>query len=135
LCEHECIAIRMQDGSPSVWVFELLRGGRGRSIRIAARGGLVVAQQYDAVRDAALMGLGITVVFSHAVLKDLRSGDLRALLPNWRIFSDAIEDNTLYLSYAQDRYQTFAARRLIEFLRPRLLSAKSPSILRQHFAV
>src|SRR5208282_2968844 len=24
LCEHECIAIRMQDGSPSVWVFELL---------------------------------------------------------------------------------------------------------------
>jgi DNA-binding transcriptional LysR family regulator len=126
LRQHTCISVRTQDGRPSEWLFEpLAKGPRKHRIRIEPRGSLIVAEQYDAVVDAALAGMGVTVMFFHAMFKQLKSGELRLLLPNWRVLADAVEDNSLYLSYPQDRYQTFAARRLIEFLMPRLSLANS----------
>ena len=79
----------------------------------------MISEQYDAVINAALCGLGVTVVFAHSVLRYLESGELKVLLPDWHPYGGTVESNNVYLRHPHAKYLSYNTRLLIEFLTER----------------
>lgn len=122
LRRHECITVRLTSGQNAAWEFRRLAptGRRGTTKmerdHYQPKGRLIVVGQYDAVLDAALAGLGPTVVFAHSVLRYLRSGELKVLLPDYRIKGGGTENTQIYLCYPHREYLPFNVRVLVEYL-------------------
>jgi len=135
LPQHDCITLRNQAGGVAHWRFvPARRRAPAQPVVISPCGPLMVAEQYDAVVDAAVAGLGITVAFAHSVAGLLERGELHCLLPRWQVMADGAEDNTLHLSHAQSRHVAFAARQLAEYLQPRLQAAQRPPFDARRYA-
>lgn len=123
LSGHEAVSVRQNSGQAAMWEFRRVDGRSrkpksGLSDRFlhepAAR--LLVAEQYDAVINGALLGMGITVVFAHTVLRYLRDGELKVLLPDFDVRGVGAENNRVYLRYPHREYLPFSVRLLVEFL-------------------
>jgi DNA-binding transcriptional LysR family regulator len=119
LAAHDAVSVRQNSGQPAVWEFKARAARRGRGAEVyrhepAAR--LLVAEQYDAVVNGALLGMGITVVFAHTVLRHLRAGDLRVLLPEYEVRGTGVEGNRIQLRYPHRRHLPFSVRLLVDFL-------------------
>ena len=123
LAEHECIATHSSAVSAAKWEFKRRHGRSGRAATavVQPRGRVTIADQYDTVLDAALCGLGITLVFAHSAIRYLESGQLKSLLPDWRPYSSetAIETNRVQLWYPNRNYVPYNVRVLIDFLTAR----------------
>lgn len=83
---------------------------------------------------AALSGVGIAFLSTNVALRYLRSGELKLVLPDYRITGD----NDIYMQYPNRAYVAPKTRALIDFLLERLSSNPDldcdPAILRQYAA-
>ena len=102
LVGHNCI---IGNNGP-VWPFQ----NDGRPIQVSVRGCLVVTGG-DALREAALLGLGITQANWWTFRHDLGARTLRPLLQLY-----AVEGNSLNIVYPPTRHVPSKLRAMIDFL-------------------
>lgn len=81
LAEHQCLHY-FRRGEQPTWSFEPVRGNGARQ-SVAIQGGFA-ANNSEALRDAALAGLGIALVPDFTAQAELQSGRLVQVLPGWR---------------------------------------------------
>ena len=126
LANHQCIVTRSAAVHSTLWGFRQQgsRKGRTTAVVIEPKGRVIIAEQYDSVLNAALCGLGITLLFAHSVLRHLKSGELKVLLPDWRPYGGTVESNTMYLWYPHRTYVPYNVRVLIDFLTERFKEHK-----------
>ena len=72
----------LRSGGSSVWRFEPLKGKSG-AVSVAIRGAFA-ANNSEALREAALGGVGIALLPDFSAQRDLLAGKLVQVLPGWR---------------------------------------------------
>lgn len=106
LSEHLCLGL-------SYWRhhdYWRLLGPGGEIRKVAVQGGFT-ANHGDALRMAALRGLGIVLQPEVVLSDDLTAGRLLPVLPAW-----SLAPSPMYLVYTQDRRPTAKLRSVIKFL-------------------
>ncbi|MCV2350623.1 LysR family transcriptional regulator [Paucibacter sp. Y2R2-4] len=113
LSEHACLPY-LRPG-PAVWLFEhQAAGDEPQRLRVPVQGPLR-ASNSEILRDAALDGLGLTLLPDFSAAPALQSGALVEVLPDWRpvgFFGDAI-----YAVYPWTSHTPRPLRLLIDHLR------------------
>ena len=102
LLQHNCIT---STTSP-VWAFD----DRGKNVEVAVRGNLIVTGG-DAMRECALLGLGIVQSNWWTMHADLQAGSLVPLLQSY-----AVEGRPISVVYPSARHLASKLRALIDFL-------------------
>lgn len=120
--QHDCINVAQASGTRPRWTF-IPRGAtqrpRAGATTIVPKGRLVVADELDAVVDAASLGLGLTVTAAENALQQLREGSLVPVLTDYGI--DAQEDSSsIIIQYPQRRQLAPRVRVLVDYLLDRL---------------
>jgi len=140
LAQHECIVALGHSGEHYGWNFRPAaqgRAGGGGSYVHYPQGRLVVSKLLDAVVDAALMGLGITVAFVESVLPHLESGRLRVLLPAFPLDDNESKDAEIFIQYPHREYVSLKVKALVDFLLERFRAYErldySPATLKRRF--
>jgi DNA-binding transcriptional LysR family regulator len=121
---HQCINVRLRSGQLAQWEFvsrqtkkrRNAQAGSSDTYLLTPRGRLLVSDQYDAIVNSALTGLGITVVYAHSVLRYLRHGELKVLLPDFEVGGESIENNGIYIRYPHRTFLPSATRAFADFL-------------------
>ena len=95
----------------------------GRTLRVSAYQGAqrhevtlsptLASENFQFLHEAILAGLGVGLVPDYVVAQDLAAGRVVQALDDWRL---SIFGTRLYLLRMPDRYQTLAARTLIDFV-------------------
>lgn len=95
----------------------------GRDLRVAGRRGeerreltlhpTLASENFQFLREAILAGLGVGIAPSYLVAQDLAAGRMVTALDDWRI---SVYGTRMYLLRMPQRYQTLAARTLIDFV-------------------
>jgi DNA-binding transcriptional LysR family regulator len=112
---HDCLHYLRGSVIPT-WTVEP-RDGHSERITVKI-GGSFAANNSEALREAALAGLGIALLPDFSAQKDIRSGKLQVVLPDWRV-TGAFGDNL----FAIRPYATHVPRTVhafVGFLRSRL---------------
>ncbi len=125
LAHHDCIGTHSSAVPAARWEFRKIHGrpSRGPNAVVLPRGRVTIADQYEAVLDAARCGLGATLVFAHSAIRYLESGQLKVLLPDWKpLAGAALETNTVQLWYPNRTYIPYNVRVLVDFLTARFRS-------------
>ena len=81
LVGHDCVLLTGRDGRQDLW---RLTGTDGAPVEVRVRG-RVESNYGEALRDAALAGLGIAMHSTWHVHRDLREGRLRVVLPDYPV--------------------------------------------------
>ncbi|RPE77305.1 LysR family transcriptional regulator [Vulcaniibacterium tengchongense] len=113
LAEHDCILLVGRQGRQDVW---RLGDGRGGEIAVRVRGRFE-SNYGEALRDAAVAGLGIALHSTWHACDDLRSGRLMQLLPEY-----PIADTGIYAVMPQRRLVPPRVRAFVDFLAERFAS-------------
>jgi DNA-binding transcriptional LysR family regulator len=122
LKEHECITLRHASGRIAAWEFHRLvkddkKGVSQEQVEPHQPDGrLLITGQYDAVLDSALAGLGITATYAESVLRYLKTGELKVLLPDYQVMGGGKESNQICLCYPHKEYLSYNVRTLIDYL-------------------
>jgi DNA-binding transcriptional LysR family regulator len=118
LKQHDCINVILADGSHAHWSFLSPSGGRrGRQrVTFTPRGRITVRDELDAVADAAVAGLGITVISVENVLGRLRDGSLVRLLPGYEIAGQNELGTQIIMQYPRKELMSPRARALVDFI-------------------
>jgi len=98
---HDCLAVRSHHHGTDSWP---LRGGGDQSIRP-----LLVSNDLNTIREAALAGLGIALVPFHVCFEDLQSGILVAVLPE-----QVGRSETLYALVTPERRRSPLIRAMLD---------------------
>lgn len=106
LAEHVCLGLSYWRRSDH-W---RLIGPKGASCAVTVQSRFT-ANQGEALRIAALSGLGIVLQPEPVLANDLASGRLLPVLPGW-----SLKPSPMYLIYPQDQYPTAKLRSAIDFL-------------------
>lgn len=106
LAHHECLGLSYWRRSDH-W---RLVGPEGQTCAVSVRGRFT-ANQGNALRIAALNGIGIVLQPEPVLADDLASGRLQPVLPAW-----SLAPSPMYLIYAQDHRPTAKLRSAIDFL-------------------
>jgi DNA-binding transcriptional LysR family regulator len=122
LKRHDCINVVLPNGAHGRWTFVDLSASRRsrRHVVVAPKGRMTVQDELDAVQDAALAGLGITVISIENVLGPLREGSLVRVLPNYEIEAQNELGSTIIMQYARRELVAANVRALIDFLLDKL---------------
>lgn len=108
ISQHSCIGYANTQSS-QIWQFDSGEaGGEPRSLTIRSR---IVANNGEAMRDAAIAGLGLVVLPLFIVADALASGQLVNALPNARPV-----DDTIYALYPHTRHVPQKVRAIIDHL-------------------
>jgi DNA-binding transcriptional LysR family regulator len=108
LKDHACIGYSNVPISER-WFFEAAKpGGKPRSVVVRPR---LTVDNGEAIRAAAVAGMGLTVLPTFLVADALRTGKLIAVLPDTPAVSDGI-----FVVYPPDRHLSTKVRALIEHL-------------------
>lgn len=121
LAAHQCILATLPTGTRALWKFKP-RGTRAAVESVAPNGRVTVADELATVIDAALVGLGITVVAAHHVAQQLEDGALVRLLPDYDIQAHDASFSEIIIQYPQRRLMPPRVRVLVDFLIERLQS-------------
>jgi DNA-binding transcriptional LysR family regulator len=118
LKHHDCINVILADGSHAHWSFLSSAGARRnrQRITITPKGRVTVRDELDAVADAAVAGLGITVSSVENVLGELRDGSLVRLLPNYQIEGQNELGTNIIMQYPRKELLSPRARALVDFI-------------------
>ncbi|HEV6966345.1 LysR family transcriptional regulator [Roseateles sp.] len=101
--------------STSLWHFEPAEGAETRPVSVPVRGP-VCSNNGDLLMRAAVDGLGFTVLPAFLVQDALATGQLRHVLPGWRVTPDI----GVFALYASSARSSPAVRAFIDFVGPRL---------------
>lgn len=115
LSTHSCLHYFRRGESPA-WSFEPIRGGGGRR-NVAIRGNFA-ANNSEALREAALKGLGIALLPDFSAQAELQSGTLVKVLPNWR--SAGAFGNHLFAIRPYSPYVPLSVKVFVDYLRQQL---------------
>jgi DNA-binding transcriptional LysR family regulator len=115
LANHACLPYLRRGEQPS-WSFERGRGDRQR-ISVGISGGFS-ANNSEALREAALGGLGIALLPDFSAQADVAAGRLTVVLPDWRPVGAFGEKLLALRPYSP--YVPRAVRVYVEFLRGEL---------------
>lgn len=84
LQQHNCLHYPRSQDTP-VWSFTQAKSAKGReTVNVPVRGSLV-ANNSEALREAALAGAGIALLPDFSAQDALRKGQLVAVLPDWQV--------------------------------------------------
>jgi len=106
LVKHDCLFYSLQK-SPDLWYFNSTQEG-DESIRVNGR---IKASSPDAVCDATLEGLGISILGEWYVRKHLKSGRLIKILPDFKPTAFDI-----HAVYPERRFVPQKVKRMIQFI-------------------
>ena len=106
LIKHDCLFYTLQK-SPDLWYFNSTQEG-DESIRVNSR---LKASSPDAICDATLEGLGISILGEWYVRKHIREGKLKVILPDYKPTTFDI-----HAVYPERRFVPQKVKRMIEFL-------------------
>jgi DNA-binding transcriptional LysR family regulator len=120
LTHHECVSIRFPSGRRAKWVLSARNAAKREEDYVHhPNGRLVVSEQpADILVDAALMGAGVTAIAACFALPWLRSGELKLLLPDYRLE----RDSEVFVQYPHREHLPLKVRVFSEFLIERLRS-------------
>jgi DNA-binding transcriptional LysR family regulator len=99
---------------------------RVRRFRGAPSNRLVVRGEVDITLEAAVAGLGVTVVARDMIDAYLASGRLELVLPDLEVEGGAVRNTTLVLQHPPERELSRSAVALLRFLRGRLFERPRP---------
>ncbi|UZW57369.1 LysR family transcriptional regulator [Sphingobium sp. JS3065] len=88
LAEHNCVNVSIGAKGPGAWLFQQRDVEEGASQLVRPNGRIMITDQIEGVLNAALAGLGLTVVHVRAALPHLESGRLKTLMNDYRIDSE-----------------------------------------------
>jgi DNA-binding transcriptional LysR family regulator len=83
----------------------------------------LLSAHFPFLRSAILAGLGVGLVPDYVMSSDIAKGDVLTTLDGWRL---SIFGTHMFMLYMQNRYQTRAARTLIDFVIERARSGLAP---------
>lgn len=106
LIKHSCLVYTLQK-SPDLWYFNSTQEG-DESIRVSGR---LKASSPDAVCDATIKGLGISIVCEWHAREYIETGALNIILPDYRPTTYDI-----HAVYPERRFVPQKVKRMIEFL-------------------
>ena len=106
LIKHSCLVYTLQK-SPDLWYFNSTQEG-DESIRVSGR---LKASSPDAVCDATIKGLGISIVCEWHAREYIKTGALNVILPDYRPTTYDI-----HAVYPERRFVPQKVKRMIEFL-------------------
>lgn len=110
LAKHNCLYYySLQPGGYERWQFS---GPKGR-VEVTVRGNLHVNSS-EALRDLVLAGVGIALLPMYVVSKDVKRGQLRALLKQYR--AQGAFGLNAYAAYFPMRYPSPKVRAFVDFL-------------------
>ncbi|MGJ7916108.1 LysR family transcriptional regulator [Massilia sp. LXY-6] len=112
LGSHDCLYYFRRGEAPS-WSFETRRGS-GRRLNVAVSGPFA-ANNSEALRGAALDGLGIALLPDFSASADLAAGKLVQVLPQWRAVGSF--GDSLFALRPYSPYVPRAVRIFVDFLR------------------
>ena len=118
LRRHNCIFYASAAVRGDAWTLSR----KGETIRVTVNGNFR-ANNSEAVRDAAVRGLGLALLPTFAMWQDLTSGALVRVLPDWVAHGTFGSSLTAY--FIADRQLTPKIRTLVDFLAERF--GKSPA--------
>jgi len=117
LLQHNCLHYPRAPATPT-WTFEALEGARaGERLTLPVTGSLS-ANNSEALRDAALAGLGVALLPDFSAQQALRAGQLVQVLPGWKPVGAFAENLYALRPYAP--YVPRAVTALVEYLRQAL---------------
>jgi DNA-binding transcriptional LysR family regulator len=108
LAQHNCITYQSRERRYHEWSFR--QGKERQTVQVAGNYRVDLA---EAVRDAALAGLGIAYVANYLLDKELQSGQLIPLLPQWR----PNQKMAVHAVYARREHLDPKIRLFIDFLK------------------
>lgn len=106
LVRHDCLLYSLQK-TPDLWYFNSTQEGE-ESIRVNGR---LKASSPDAICDATIAGLGISILYEWYAQKFIKTGQLKVILPEYR---PAAYD--IHAVYPERRFVPPKVKRMIEFL-------------------
>lgn len=106
LAQHECLGYSLRL-TPQQWRFR-----RGEETAEVATHCPVMINSIEAVRRLALAGMGIALLPTYAINRDMRSGRLVPVLPGWYAF----DDSSLYAVYMPNRFGSPKLRAFLDFV-------------------
>ncbi len=106
LIKHSCLFYTLQK-SPDLWYFNSTQEG-DESVRVSGR---LKASSPDAVCDATIAGLGISIVCEWHARKYIKTGALKVILPDYKPTTYDI-----HAVYPERRFVPQKVKRMIEFL-------------------
>ncbi|TNI88073.1 LysR family transcriptional regulator [Aeromonas allosaccharophila] len=110
LAQHNCITYQSRERRYHQWAFR--QGKERQTVQVAGNYRVDMA---EAVRDAALAGLGIAYIANYLLDKELQSGQLIPLLPQWR----PNQQMAVHAVYARREHLDPKIRLFIDFLKAR----------------
>ena len=122
LAEHDCLYYPRPGAAP---VWQLVPEGRGRGATVSvAVSGVFAANNSEALREAALAGLGIALLPDFSAQQALRSGKLVRVLPLWRAVGPFASH--LYAIRPYSAHVPRAVQALVAWLRETLAEGFAP---------
>jgi DNA-binding transcriptional LysR family regulator len=106
LSEHDCLLIVSGRAAQNVW--HLRKGGKDVAVRVRGR---LESNLGEAIRDAAIAGLGIALHSTWHVCEDLRAGRLELVLHDY-----SLPESGIYAVMPQRRLVPARARAFADFL-------------------
>ena len=106
LIKHNCLFYTLQK-SPDLWYFNSTQEG-DESVRVSGR---LKASSPDAICDATIAGLGISIVCEWHARKYIKTGALKVILPDYRPTTYDI-----HAVYPERKFVPQKVKRMIEFL-------------------
>lgn len=107
LRDHECLVMSGASGARDTWTLTS-PSGETTSVRVHGR---LESNMGEAIRDAALAGLGISLHSTWHVCEDLREGRLKVVLPDYHL-----PDSAIYAVMPPRRIMLPRVRAFIDFL-------------------
>ncbi len=117
LLQHNCLHYPRAHATPT-WTFEALSGARAGERHTAPVSGSFAANNSEALRDAALAGLGVALLPDFSAQQALKAGQLVQVLPAWKPVGAFAEHLYALRPYAP--YVPRAVTALVEYLRQAL---------------
>ena len=117
LLQHNCLHYPRAPATPT-WTFEALEGARAGERQTLPVTGSLSANNSEALRDAALAGLGVALLPDFSAQQALRAGQLVPVLPGWKPVGAFAENLYALRPYAP--YVPRAVTALVEYLRQAL---------------
>jgi DNA-binding transcriptional LysR family regulator len=113
---HHCITVSLPSQQRGRWHF-MHRNGRSKPETILPKARLVIADELSAVVDAAVAGLGFSVISRDLIAGELQRGTLVPVLTQYRIEGSDPSQTEIIIQHPPRKHMSAATRALVDYLR------------------